>query len=139
MDGSGKLLLGFGALMVAAAFMPSQPRDLLLAAMKGAIQGFTERLPASTGRNDDRCAGAETHWKSVETINRLESYEEHLARFPNCSFAGLANQRIKALKEEDNRSTIYRKNDQCQGQPKHVPFTCINPATGKPTQNCICS
>jgi hypothetical protein len=97
MDGSGKLLLGFGALMVAAAFMPSQPRDLLLAAMKGAIQGFTEHLPPSTGRNDDRCAGAETHWKSAEAIGTRAAFDDHLTRFRGCAFAGLAQAKIAAM------------------------------------------
>jgi tetratricopeptide (TPR) repeat protein len=45
------------------------------------------------------CAGAETHWKSAEEIKTLAVYEDHLARFPNCSFATLARARIEALKK----------------------------------------
>jgi hypothetical protein len=45
------------------------------------------------------CARAETHWKSVENIKTLAAYEDHLARFPNCEFAGLAAAHIQALKK----------------------------------------
>ncbi|HLH92525.1 MAG TPA: tetratricopeptide repeat protein [Xanthobacteraceae bacterium] len=44
------------------------------------------------------CARAETHWKSAEEIRTVAVYEDHLARFPNCEFAGLAKARIEALK-----------------------------------------
>jgi hypothetical protein len=43
------------------------------------------------------CAGAETHWQSVEKIDKLELYQDHLARFPTCNFAALAKERIKVL------------------------------------------
>jgi hypothetical protein len=45
------------------------------------------------------CAQAETHWKSAEEIKTLEAYQDHLARFPNCTFAALARARIQALKK----------------------------------------
>lgn len=45
------------------------------------------------------CARAETHWKSAEEIRTLAVYEDHLARFPNCEFAGLAKARIESLKK----------------------------------------
>jgi hypothetical protein len=97
MDGSGKLLFGFGAVMLVAAFMPSQARDLVLATMKGAIQGFTESATSTPGRNEDRCSGAETHWKSAEAIGTRAALEDHIVRFPSCSFAGLAKARIAAI------------------------------------------
>jgi hypothetical protein len=46
------------------------------------------------------CAAAETHWKSAEDIKTLAVYQDHLARFPNCDFAGLAAVRIEALKKK---------------------------------------
>jgi outer membrane protein assembly factor BamD (BamD/ComL family) len=46
----------------------------------------------------DECARAETHWKSAETLNSIEVFEDHLARFPNCEFAVFARAKIKALK-----------------------------------------
>ena len=45
------------------------------------------------------CAAAETHWKSAEQIKTLLVYEDHLARFANCDFAGLAAARIQSLKK----------------------------------------
>jgi Caspase domain len=57
--------------------------------------------PATTPVPADPCAAASDHWKSVEAINTKEAYEDHLARFPTCSFAGLARTRIAALKAPD--------------------------------------
>ena len=45
----------------------------------------------------DPCASADAHWKSTETINTRSAFEDHLARFPNCAFAGLARAKIEAL------------------------------------------
>jgi tetratricopeptide (TPR) repeat protein len=47
----------------------------------------------------ENCTAAETHWKSAETIGSLAVYEDHLKRFPNCSFATLAKIRVDALKK----------------------------------------
>jgi hypothetical protein len=44
------------------------------------------------------CAAAETHWKSAETMGTVAAFEDHLARFPNCAFAGLAKVRIEKSK-----------------------------------------
>jgi formylglycine-generating enzyme required for sulfatase activity len=46
------------------------------------------------------CATAGDHWKSAESIGSLAAFEDHLARFPTCSFAGLAQARIDALKSQ---------------------------------------
>ena len=48
----------------------------------------------------DPCAAAGDHWKSAESIGSLAAFEDHLARFPTCSFAGLAKARIDALKSK---------------------------------------
>src|SRR5215468_1290932 len=42
----------------------------------------------------DPCAAAGDHWKSAEAIGTLAAFEDHLARFSTCSFAGLAKARI---------------------------------------------
>jgi uncharacterized caspase-like protein/uncharacterized protein len=47
----------------------------------------------------DPCAAAETHWRSTEAIGTLPAYEDHVARFPTCAFAGLAKVRIDSLKQ----------------------------------------
>lgn len=45
----------------------------------------------------DPCAAASDHWKSAETIGTVAAYEDHVARFPNCPFVGLAKSKIAAL------------------------------------------
>jgi hypothetical protein len=49
----------------------------------------------------DPCGGAaETHWKSAEAIGTIGAFEDHLARFGNCYYAGLAKARIDELKNK---------------------------------------
>jgi Caspase domain len=43
------------------------------------------------------CAMAADHWKSAEAIATKGAFEDHLARFPTCAFAGLAKARLDAL------------------------------------------
>jgi hypothetical protein len=45
----------------------------------------------------DLCADASDHWRSAEAIGTIAVFEDHIARFPNCPFAGLAKARIAAL------------------------------------------
>lgn len=45
----------------------------------------------------DPCGAAEAHWRSTESINTQAAYEDHLARFANCAFAGLARAKLAAL------------------------------------------
>jgi Caspase domain len=45
----------------------------------------------------DPCGAVADHWRSAETINTRAAFEDHLARFPNCAFAGLARARLEAL------------------------------------------
>jgi hypothetical protein len=52
----------------------------------------TPRAPA------DPCASAGEHWKSAEAIGTPAAFEDHLTRYPNCAFAGLARARLDALK-----------------------------------------
>jgi uncharacterized caspase-like protein len=56
--------------------------------------------PASPSAPADSCATAESHWKSAEAIGTLEAYQDHLARFPSCTFAELAKARIQSLKSK---------------------------------------
>ncbi|MGO9007064.1 MAG: SUMF1/EgtB/PvdO family nonheme iron enzyme [Beijerinckiaceae bacterium] len=46
----------------------------------------------------DPCATASDHWRSAEAIGSIAAFEDHLARFPSCAFAGLAKARIENLK-----------------------------------------
>jgi hypothetical protein len=53
--------------------------------------------PAPPAIVRDPCAGALDHWRSAEAIASKAAYEDHLARFSSCPFAGLASARIAAL------------------------------------------
>lgn len=48
------------------------------------------------------CADAEAHWKSSERLGTKEGFEDHLSRFPNCTFAGLAKAKLAALMPPSN-------------------------------------
>jgi uncharacterized caspase-like protein len=56
--------------------------------------------PSAPAAPVDRCAAAEAHWKGAESIATLAAYEDHLSRFPSCSFANLAKARIDGLKQK---------------------------------------
>jgi hypothetical protein len=58
-----------------------------------AIGGQSTPAPAAA------CDLAAAHWASAESIGTLAAYEDHLARFPNCTFATLAKARIEALRK----------------------------------------
>jgi uncharacterized protein len=47
--------------------------------------------------NIDPCAAAGLHWKSTEAIGTLDAFRDHLSRFPNCAFSGLAKTQIDEL------------------------------------------
>jgi hypothetical protein len=57
--------------------------------------------PATTSAPADPCAAAGDHWKSTEAINTKAAYEDHLARFPTCSFTSLARTKIASLTVPD--------------------------------------
>jgi formylglycine-generating enzyme required for sulfatase activity len=58
----------------------------------------TVTVPAPV--QSDPCAAAAEHWRSAETIGTVAAFEDHLARFPNCPFAGLARARVELLKSK---------------------------------------
>lgn len=53
--------------------------------------------PSTPADNADVCVLAESHWKSVEEIDTIAAYQDHVARFPNCAFVGLARAKIEKL------------------------------------------
>jgi hypothetical protein len=55
----------------------------------------SEKPPSAS--QPDPCAAALDHWRSEEAIGNLEAFEDHVARFPNCPFAGLAKSNIAKL------------------------------------------
>ena len=52
----------------------------------------------ATAPQADPCGSAGDHWRSTEAIGTIAAFEDHLARFPNCTFAGLARVRLESLK-----------------------------------------
>jgi hypothetical protein len=67
--------------------------------LNGKLQITT--TPGTTPAPVDPCAAASDHWKSTEAINTKAAYEDHLARFPTCSFANLARAKIASLSMPD--------------------------------------
>ncbi|HEY3679378.1 MAG TPA: hypothetical protein VGL45_11740 [Bradyrhizobium sp.] len=66
----------------------------------GLAPGKSLSAPGTAGpsaASSESCALAATHWTSTESIGTREAYQDHLARFPNCTFATLAAARIAAL------------------------------------------
>ena len=59
--------------------------------------GIMPSATAAPAPAADPCAAAEYHWSSAEAIGTRAAFEDHLARFPNCAFAGLARARVDAL------------------------------------------
>jgi len=83
--------------------------------------------PATTPAPVDPCAAASDHWKSTEAINTNAAYEDHLARFPTCSFASLARTRIAALtipdsaKDKRRFDGIWLGHLVCEATPSGLP------------------
>jgi uncharacterized caspase-like protein len=50
----------------------------------------------------DPCSAAADHWKSAEAIDTVDAYEDHIARFANCAYAGLARAKISALQTKSD-------------------------------------
>lgn len=66
--------------------------------LKGPVS-VTVNMPPRPAQADP-CAAAGDHWKSAESIGTAPAFEDHLARFSTCSFAGLAKARIDALRRQ---------------------------------------
>lgn len=64
------------------------------------LNGKLQITVAPASPSADSCATAESHWKSAEAIGTVEAYQDHLARFPQCTFAELAKARIENLKSK---------------------------------------
>lgn len=56
--------------------------------------------PQSQSSAVDPCVTAELHWRTADSIGTVSAYEDHIARFPSCAFAGLGRARIDALRQK---------------------------------------
>jgi uncharacterized caspase-like protein len=54
--------------------------------------------PAASATPADSCAAASDHYKSAEAIDTAGAFEDHLARFPDCAFAGLARAKLEQIR-----------------------------------------
>jgi hypothetical protein len=88
----------------------------------------------------DRCAAASDHWRSTAAIGTIAAFEDHIARFPNCPFAGLARARMAALAPPSAPSPAsdVRRFDgfwitkvACEGKAPVVPYQFQFTATVK--------
>jgi uncharacterized caspase-like protein len=87
----------------------------------------------------DPCAAAESHWHSAEAIGTLSAYEDHLKRFPNCAFAGLAAAHSEVLKNkppvtqpQNPGSGRAAANDDLTAVGRKVPANRYDPRTLSP-------
>ena len=62
--------------------------------------GSTSIAAPAQAAPSDPCSSAETHWKAVEAIGTVAAYQDHIARFPSCSFASLAKAQIEKARIE---------------------------------------
>jgi hypothetical protein len=63
------------------------------------LNGRAEK-PASSATaavTPDPCAEAAEHWRGADAVGTIDAYKDHVLRFPNCAFAGLAKSRIETL------------------------------------------
>ncbi|MDD1532751.1 MULTISPECIES: caspase family protein [unclassified Bradyrhizobium] len=88
-DASGKTQLPELSLSIIGKFYLNGPAAVAVA----------PAAPPAAPRPDP-CAAAEAHWKAAEGIGTVSVFEDHLARFSSCSFAGLAKARIDSLKQK---------------------------------------
>jgi uncharacterized caspase-like protein len=79
---------------------------------------------AATPRADP-CAAADMHWRSAEAIGTASAFQDHLARFPNCAFAGLAKARIDQL--EAQRQAAPPTPPRAQPDPEPIPSGSLRP------------
>jgi hypothetical protein len=56
--------------------------------------------PPAAAAPVDPCGSAEAHWNAANSIGSVAAYEDHLSRFPNCAFSGLAKAKIDGLKQK---------------------------------------
>lgn len=57
-------------------------------------QGPAQGAPA------DPCASADAHWRASDSIGVISAYEDHIAKFPNCTFSNLARAKVEQLKQK---------------------------------------
>src|SRR6516165_2604705 len=83
--------------------------------------------PATAQSPVATCAATGEQWKSAEDINTKAAYEDHLARFPTCSFTDLARAKIASLTIPDSAKDKRRFDGFWLGK-----LVCESTASGLP-------
>ena len=92
--------------------------------------------PASAAGRGDGCELAAAHWTSVESIGTRLAYQDHLARFPSCTFATLASARIAALDQKAAPDDAKPAPRTCEaGFTRDSGGDCVREGGGKRTNN----
>jgi formylglycine-generating enzyme required for sulfatase activity len=76
----------------------------------------------------DACAAAADDWRRAEASRSLAAFEDHLARFPDCEFAGRARARIDELRKKTTAAAPPVA--PAQPPPPAQPAVGVTPSTG---------
>ncbi|MBV9562470.1 MAG: SUMF1/EgtB/PvdO family nonheme iron enzyme [Bradyrhizobium sp.] len=68
------------------------------------LRGTVKSTPSASKL--DACASAADHWHSAEAIGTIDALQDHLARFPACEFAVLAQVKIDTLLKQSCGAAI---------------------------------
>ena len=110
-------------------------------------QAGAAQVPATSS---DRCSAAALHWTEISKVNRLNLYQEHLALFPDCAFAGLAQIKVEELgrsaslpaprRRARSRARSRKRGTRAERPPGELPFRIqlelqrVGCLSGKPTR-----
>ena len=64
------------------------------------LNGTVSVTVSPSSAPSDPCALAEAHWKAADSIGTAAAYDDHIAKFPNCTFANLAKAKVEGLKQK---------------------------------------
>ena len=76
----------------------------------------------------DPCGAAEAHWKSTEIIGSRAAYQDHLARFGRCTFAGLAAAQIATIDRDDKTIALEEERKRAEAQARRIQSEPEQPA-----------
>jgi hypothetical protein len=69
------------------------------------LRGRPEANSLESSKPLDPCTDAQQHWKSAEAIGTVAAFQDHIDRFSNCAYAGLAKANIERLTVREATAT----------------------------------
>jgi hypothetical protein len=90
-------VFAIASLLIGVFFFVSGKEHLGLTFFEAGVEGVVKETVSPSEPAQDPCEGAETHWKSAESLGTIEVLKDHLAHFGQCAFAGLARSRLSSL------------------------------------------